>query len=116
MLIILKNTRGEEITRMVDAQWILRIFEATHIDARVNRVQEGHLIDQWGCTPFAWLKNKMIKKYHDMRICGLVTGTEDEIRSEAIRMVRLIRRGFLKEEKCGKYDFPLNQMRLLDPK
>jgi hypothetical protein len=33
MLIILKNTRGEEITRMVDAQWILRIFEAAHIDA-----------------------------------------------------------------------------------
>jgi hypothetical protein len=30
---ILKNSRGEEITRMVDAQWILRIFEATHIDA-----------------------------------------------------------------------------------
>jgi hypothetical protein len=33
MLIILKNNRGEEITRMVDALWILRIFEATHIDA-----------------------------------------------------------------------------------
>jgi hypothetical protein len=33
MLIILKNNRGEEITRMVDAQWILCIFEATHIDA-----------------------------------------------------------------------------------
>jgi hypothetical protein len=33
MLIILKDNMGEEITRMIDAQWILRIFEATHIDA-----------------------------------------------------------------------------------
>jgi hypothetical protein len=32
MSIILKNDRGEEITRMVDAQWISRIFEATDID------------------------------------------------------------------------------------
>jgi hypothetical protein len=92
MSIILKNGRGEEITRMVDAQWILRIFEATHIDAQVNRVQERHLIDQWGCTPFAWLKNRMIKKYQDMRICGLVTGTDNKIRLKAIQMVRLIRR------------------------
>jgi hypothetical protein len=66
MLIILKSNRGEEITRMVDAQWISRIFEATHIDACVNRVQETHLIDQWGYTPFAWLRNRMIKKYHSM--------------------------------------------------
>jgi hypothetical protein len=36
-------------------------FEATHIDARVKKVQERHLIDQWGYTPFAWLKNRMIK-------------------------------------------------------
>jgi hypothetical protein len=116
MLIILKNDRGEEITRMVDVQWISRIFEATHIDAQVNRVQERHLIDQWGYTPFAWLKNRMIKKYHDMRICGSVTGTDNEIRLKAIQMVRLIRRGFLKEVKSGEYDFPLNQVRVLDPK
>jgi hypothetical protein len=32
MSIILKNDRGEEIIRMVDAQWTLRIFDATHID------------------------------------------------------------------------------------
>jgi hypothetical protein len=30
---ILKKDRGEKITRMVDTQWILCIFEATHIDA-----------------------------------------------------------------------------------
>jgi hypothetical protein len=62
MLILLKNNRGEEITRMVDAQWISPIFEATHIDARVNRVQETHLIDQWGYGPMEWLKNRVIKK------------------------------------------------------
>jgi hypothetical protein len=33
MSIILKDDRGEEITRMIDAQWILRTFEATHMDA-----------------------------------------------------------------------------------
>jgi hypothetical protein len=62
MLKILKNNRGEEITRMVDAQLILRIFEATHIDPQVNRVQETHLIDQWGYTPMEWLKNRVVEK------------------------------------------------------
>jgi hypothetical protein len=33
MVILLKNDKGEKISRMVDAQWILRIFEATQIDA-----------------------------------------------------------------------------------
>jgi hypothetical protein len=58
----------------------------------------------------------VIKKYHDMRICGLVTGTDDKIRSKAIQMVRLFQRGFLEEEKSGEYEFPLNQVRVLDPK
>jgi hypothetical protein len=40
MQIKLKNNKGEEITRMLDAQWILRVMEATHLDALVNRVQE----------------------------------------------------------------------------
>jgi hypothetical protein len=48
LLVILKNKRGEEITRIVDAQWILRIFDATHIDAQVDRVQVTHLINPWG--------------------------------------------------------------------
>jgi hypothetical protein len=114
MLIILKNNKGGEITRMIDPQWILRIFEAIHIDSRVNRVQETHLMDQWGYTPFAWLKNRMIKKYHNMSFCGLVTGTDNEVRLKAIQTVRLICRGFLEEEKGGEYDFPLNQVRVLD--
>jgi hypothetical protein len=99
---------------MVDVQWILRIFEATHIDAQVNRVQDTHLMDQWGYTPFAWLKNRMIKKYHNMRFCGLVTGTDNEVRLKAIQKVRLICQGFLEEEKGGEYNFPLNQVRVLD--
>jgi hypothetical protein len=56
------------------------------------------------------------KKYQDMKTCGLMIGTEDEIKSKAIRTVRLIQRGLLEEEKSGEYDFPLNQVRVLDPK
>jgi hypothetical protein len=67
MSIILKNNIGEEITRMVDAQWILGIFEATHIDAQIDRVQATHLIDPWGYTTIKWLKNRMIKKYQDIK-------------------------------------------------
>jgi hypothetical protein len=90
MSIKFKNNKGEEITRMVEAQCILHIFEATHIDALVNRVQERHLIDTWGSTPMEWLKNKVIKKYHDMKTLGLMTGTDNKIKSKAIRMARLI--------------------------
>jgi hypothetical protein len=57
---ILKYDRGEEITRMVDAQWISRIFEATHIDAQADRVQVTHCIDPWGCATMEWLKSRMI--------------------------------------------------------
>jgi hypothetical protein len=39
MSITLKDNKGEEITRMIDVQWILRIFEATHLNAQANRVQ-----------------------------------------------------------------------------
>jgi hypothetical protein len=48
MLIILKDDKGEKITRMIDAQWILRIFEATHLDAQANRVQMTPSVDPWG--------------------------------------------------------------------
>jgi hypothetical protein len=116
MLIILKNNRGEEITRMVDAQWILLIFEATHLDAQVNRVQDTHLINQWGYTPMEWLKNRMIKKYQDMKTHGFMIGTDNEIKLRAVRTVRLIQRGLLEEEKSGENDFPLNQVRVLDPR
>jgi hypothetical protein len=38
ILIVLKDDKGEEITRMIEAQWILHIFEATHLDAQADRV------------------------------------------------------------------------------
>jgi hypothetical protein len=115
MQIKLKKDKGEEITRMVDAQWILRMMEATHMDSLVNRVQERHIFDTWGGATMEWLKNNVIKKYHGMRTRGLMTGTDDEIKSKAVRTARLIRRGLLEEEGSGDYDFPLNQVRLLDP-
>jgi hypothetical protein len=115
MSIILKDDRGEEITRMVDAQWILRIFEATHIDARADRVQVTHHIDLWGCATMEWLKNRMIEKYLGMKTNGEMIATDDEIKSRAVRTVRLILRGLLEEATSGDYDFPLNQVRVLDP-
>jgi hypothetical protein len=114
MLILLKNDRGEEITRMVDGQWILRIFEATHIDARANRVQVTHHVDPWGCAMMEWLKNRMIKKYQDMKANRKMIATDDKIKSRAICTVRLIQRGLLEEATSGDYDFPLNQARVLD--
>jgi hypothetical protein len=86
----IENNRGEEITRMVDAQQILLIFEATHIDARVNRVQEIHLIGQWQHMPMEWLKNRTIEKYHDMRMHGLMIGIDNKIKLKAVQRVRLI--------------------------
>jgi hypothetical protein len=64
-------------------------------------VQETHLINQWGNTPMDWLKNKVINKYHNMRTRGLMTGTDNEIKLKAIRMTRLIQKGFLIEEGSG---------------
>jgi hypothetical protein len=63
-----------------------------------------------------WLKNRVIKKYQDMKTCGLMIGTDNEIKSRAIQTVRLIQRGLLEEEKSGEYDFSLNQVRVLDPR
>jgi hypothetical protein len=34
-------------------------------------VQETHFIDQWGYTPMEWLKNRVIKKYQDMKTRGI---------------------------------------------
>jgi hypothetical protein len=91
MLKKLKNNKGEEITRMVDAQWILCIMEATHMDTLVNRVQERHIFDiPWGGATMEWLKNKVIKKYHNMRTHGLMTGTDNKIKSKAVQTARLI--------------------------
>jgi hypothetical protein len=112
---ILKNNSGEEITRMVDVQWISHIFDATHIDAPVDRVQATHLIDPWGYTTMKWLKNRMIEKYQDMRTIGQMIGTDDKIKLRAIHTVRLIQRGLLEEATSGDYDFSLNQARVLGP-
>jgi hypothetical protein len=114
MLRILKNNRGEEITRMVDAQWISRIFEATHIDAQADREQVTHCIDPWGCATMEWVKNRMTKKYQDMKKNGKMIGTDDKIKLRAVQTVRLIQRGLLEEATKGEYDFPLNQVRVLD--
>jgi hypothetical protein len=62
-----------------------------------------------------WLKNRMIKKYQDMRTRGQMIGTDDKIKLRAIQMVRLIREGLLEEEESGDSDFTLNQARVLDP-
>jgi hypothetical protein len=48
MSIALKDDKGEEITGLIDAQWISRIFEATHLDAQANRVQMTPAVDPWG--------------------------------------------------------------------
>jgi hypothetical protein len=114
MLIILKDDMGEEITRMVDAQWILHIFEAAHIHAQANRVQVEHCIDPWGCATMEWVENRMKEKHQDMKANGKMIATYDKIKSRAVRTVRLIQRGLLEEEKSGDYDFTLNQAKVLD--
>jgi hypothetical protein len=115
ILIVLKDDKGEEITRMIDAQWISRIFEATHLDAQADRVQVTPTVDPWGYTMMGWIKNRLIKKFQDMRENGIMTATDDEIKSKAVQMARLIQRGLLKEDVSSDcdYDFPLNQARVL---
>jgi hypothetical protein len=61
-----------------------------------------------------WLKNRMIKNYQDMKTNGKMIATDDKIKSRAVRTVRLIQRGLLEEATSGEYDFPLNQVRVLD--
>jgi hypothetical protein len=62
-----------------------------------------------------WLKNRMIKKYQDMRMHGQIIGTDNKIKSRVVQMVRLIQEGFLEKEESGNYDFILNQARELYP-
>jgi hypothetical protein len=76
MLIILKNNRGEEITRMVDAQWMLRIFEATHLNAQADRVQVTPTVDPWGCATMGWIKNRLTEKYQDKIANGKMMATD----------------------------------------
>jgi hypothetical protein len=96
ILIVLKDNKGEEITRMIDAQWISRIFEATHLDAQADRVHVTPTIDPWGCATMGWIKNRLTKKYQDMRENGTMMATDDdEIKSKAVQTTRLIQRGLL---------------------
>jgi hypothetical protein len=106
---------GEEITRMIDAQWILRIFEATHLDAQADRVQVTPTVYPWGCAMMGWIKNRLTEKYQDMRANGKIIAMDDEVKSRAVRTARLIQRGLLKEDISSDcdYDFPLNQARVL---
>jgi hypothetical protein len=116
MSIVLKDNKGEEITRMIDAQWILRIFEATHLNAQADRVQLTLTVDPWGCAMMGWIKKRITEKYQDMRANGKMMAMDDEIKSRAIRTARLIQRGLLKEDVSSDcdYNFPLNQVRVLD--
>jgi hypothetical protein len=47
----------------------------------VNRVPEQQKFNTWGGVTMEWLKNKVIKKYHGLRTHGLMTGTDNEIKS-----------------------------------
>jgi hypothetical protein len=116
ILIVLKDNKGEEIIRMIDAQWISRIFEAAHLNAQADRVQLTLRVDPWGNAMMGWIKNRLTEKYQDMRANGKMMATDDEIKSRAVRTARLIQRGLLKEEISGDcdYNFPLNQARVLD--
>jgi hypothetical protein len=116
MSIILKDDKGEEITRMIDAQWILHIFEATHLEAQANRVQMTPSLDPWGYATMGWVKNRMTEKYQAMKANEKMIATDDKIKSRAVHMARLIQRGLLKEGISGDcdYNFPLNQARVLD--
>jgi hypothetical protein len=115
MSIALKDDKGEEITRLIEAQWISRIFEATHLNTQANRVQMTPTVDPWGYATMGWVKNRLTEKYQAMRANGKMTATDDEIKLRAIRTARLIQRGLLKEDISGDcdYNFPLNQARVL---
>jgi hypothetical protein len=111
ILIVLKDNKGEEITRMIDAQWISRIFEATHLDTQADRVQVTPTVDPWGYATMGWIKNKLTEKFQDMRENGKMMATDDEIKSKAVQLSRLIQRRLLKEDVSSDcdYDFLLNQ-------
>jgi hypothetical protein len=113
--IVLKDNKGEKITRMVDAQWISCIFEATHLKAQADRVQVTLTVDPWGYATMGWIKNRLIEKYQDMRANGKMMATDEEIKSKAVRTAKLIRRGLLKEDVSSDCDnnFLLNQARAL---
>jgi hypothetical protein len=86
----LEDDKGEAITRMIDAQWISHIFEATHLDAQADRVQVTPTVDPWGYATMGWIKNRLIEKFQDMRENGIVMAADDEIKSKAVQTARMI--------------------------
>jgi hypothetical protein len=68
-----------------------------------------------GNAAMGWIKNRLTKKFQEMRENGKMMATDDEIKSKAIQMARLIQRGLHKEDVSSDcdYDFPLNQARVL---
>jgi hypothetical protein len=90
ILIVPKDNKGEEITRLIDAQWILPIFEATHLGAQADRVQMTPIVDPWGCAAMGWIKNRLTEKYQDMRANGKMMATDNAIKSRAVQTARLI--------------------------
>jgi hypothetical protein len=75
---------------LIDAQWILRIFEATHLDAQANRVQMTPTVDPWGYATMGWVKNRLTEKCQAMRANGKMMATDDKIKLRAVRTARLI--------------------------
>jgi hypothetical protein len=94
---------------MIDAQWILHIFEATHLEAQANRVKMTPSVDPWGYATMGWVKKRMTEKYQAMKANGNMIATDNKIKSRAVCTARLIQRGLLKEETSGDcdYNFPL---------
>jgi nicotinic acid mononucleotide adenylyltransferase len=90
ILIALKDDKGEEITRLIDAQRILRIVEATHRDAQADRVQMTPTVDPWGYATMGWVKKRLTEKYQAMRGNGKMMVTDKEIKSRAVQTTRLI--------------------------
>jgi hypothetical protein len=82
--IALKDNKGEEITRLIEVQWILHFFEATPLDAQADRVQMTPTVDPWGYATMGWVKNRLTEKYQAMRANGEMMATDNKIKSRAV--------------------------------
>jgi hypothetical protein len=114
MQIEVKNDKGEEITIMIGAQWILHVMEATHLDALVKRVQDKHELPTTLFIKMEWVKNRAIENYCDMRAHGYQMDTDEEIRSLAVQMAKEAQQGLLQESGIGDCNFMSNLVRVFD--
>jgi hypothetical protein len=79
-----KNNKDEEITRLIDDQWMLRVMELMHIDALANRVQEDRGWPLSATVNMEWLKTRVIWKYYeDLREIKYCLATNKEIKEIA---------------------------------